>query len=169
MSGSIPASALYFGSYEWFKLKSNEHGFGKTHPNLAHLLGGIFAEAVACIFFVPIDVIKERRQVQSSLKAYDYKSDADAVRQVAKHEGIRGLYRAYWATVGSFGPFSALYFMFYEKSKQMCLGESNETLGFMQSMLCSWVSGGLASTLTNPLDLAKLRLQVQRAGGSKVK
>ena len=40
-------------------------------------------------------------------------------------------------------------------------------IGFKQSMICSWISGGLASTLTNPLDLAKLRLQVQRAGGNK--
>ena len=28
------------------------------------------------------------------------------------------------------------------------------------------VSGGLASVLTNPLDMAKLRLQVQRAGAT---
>lgn len=34
-----------------------------------------------------------------------------------RHEGIRGLYRAYGATVMSFGPFSALYFVFYEFAK----------------------------------------------------
>jgi hypothetical protein len=32
-------------------------------------------------------------------------------------EGIKGLYRAYAATVFSFGPFSALYFMLYEHIK----------------------------------------------------
>jgi hypothetical protein len=31
-------------------------------------------------------------------------------------------------------------------------------------MFCSMVAGGTASILTNPLDMAKLRLQVQRAG-----
>lgn len=36
-----------------------------------------------------------------------------------KIEGIRGLYRAYGATVMSFGPFSALYFLFYEYIKGM--------------------------------------------------
>ena len=30
---------------------------------------------------------------------------------------MRGLYRAYGATVSSFGPFSALYFYFYETLK----------------------------------------------------
>lgn len=34
-----------------------------------------------------------------------------------KMEGLRGLYKAYGATVLSFGPFSGLYFMFYEKIK----------------------------------------------------
>jgi hypothetical protein len=77
----------------------------------------MFAEAVACILFVPIDVIKERRQVQSNLGKYSYSSDLDAFRQIRNTEGIRGLYRAYGATVMSFGPFSALYFSFYEKMK----------------------------------------------------
>ena len=42
----------------------------------------------------------------------------DAIRQVMRTEGTRGLYRAYGATVMSFGPFSALYFLFYEKFKE---------------------------------------------------
>lgn len=120
LTGSIPASALYFGSYEWFKMKAHQNGFLKSHPNLCHLAGGMFAETIACVLFVPIDVIKERRQVQSSLKTYAYKSDRDAIRQIAKTEGLRGMYRAYGATVFSFGPFSALYFMFYEKFKLWC-------------------------------------------------
>ena len=32
-------------------------------------------------------------------------------------EGLSGLYKGYGATVLSFGPFSGLYFMFYEKIK----------------------------------------------------
>ncbi len=31
-------------------------------------------------------------------------------------------------------------------------------------MLCSMMAGACASIITNPLDMAKLRLQVQRAG-----
>ena len=45
------------------------------------------------------------------------KGDIDALRQVSRTEGVRGLYRAYGATVMSFGPFSGLYFMFYEYAK----------------------------------------------------
>ena len=80
-------------------------------------MGGMFAETVSCLFFVPVDVIKERRQVQANLRSFKYANDIDAIRQVMNTEGMRGLYRAYGATVLSFGPFSALYFLFYEKMK----------------------------------------------------
>lgn len=36
----------------------------------------------------------------------------------------------------------------------------------MESLLLSGLSGALAGTLTNPLDMAKLRMQVQRAEGA---
>lgn len=41
----------------------------------------------------------------------------DAIQKILKSEGVVGLYRAYGATVASYGPFSAFYFMFYEKLK----------------------------------------------------
>mgnify|MGYP001020664140 CR=1 FL=1 len=84
---------------------------------MSYLAGGMFAETIACIIFVPVDVIKERRQVQANLGTFKYRNDLDAIRQVVGTEGIRGLYRAYGATVMSFGPFSALYFFFYETLK----------------------------------------------------
>lgn len=150
------------------------------------MAGGMFAEAVACALFVPVDVIKERRQVQADLGKYHYKSDLDAIKQIKATEGIRGLYRAYGATVLSFGPFSALYFTFYENIKGAVVkndpatylkkvnkeGEDGkkaahtQDIGFFQSMLCSMLAGGVASVMTNPLDMAKLRLQVQRAGAT---
>mgnify|MGYP001131846061 CR=1 FL=1 len=107
------------------------------------------------------------------MKSYQYKGDIDALKQVTKTEGIRGLYRAYGATVMSFGPFSGLYFMFYEYAKGFFIdnnpeaflnkvhGTSNSNnIGFFESMACGMFAGSLAGTLTNPLDMAKLRLQV---------
>ncbi len=59
--GSIPAAGLYFGSYELFKQRTLQMEFFRHHPFVAYLSGGMFAEAVACLIFVPVDVIKERR------------------------------------------------------------------------------------------------------------
>lgn len=61
VSGSIPAAGLYFGSYELFKNYSLESPFFQKNPSLSYFAGGMFAEIVACLIFVPVDVIKERR------------------------------------------------------------------------------------------------------------
>lgn len=81
--------------------------------------------------FVPVDVIKERLQVQSVLVTEQarsnklgmisapfvpYKHSLDAFTSIVRNEGLRGgLYRGFGVTLLSFGPFSALYFLFYEK------------------------------------------------------
>lgn len=39
-----------------------------------------------------------------------------------------------------------------------------EDISFWQTMVSSMAAGACASLLTNPLDMAKLRMQVQRAG-----
>ena len=51
----------------------------------------------------------------SGTKATYYKNSFQAVKIIAREEGIRGIYRGYAATLLSFGPFSALYFTFYEE------------------------------------------------------
>lgn len=77
----------------------------------------MLAETVACILFVPIDVIKERLQVQSSLGTYYYKNSIEAFQKIIANEGFFGIYRAYGATVMSFGPCSAINLMTYDLLK----------------------------------------------------
>jgi hypothetical protein len=92
------------------------------------------------------------------------------------------VYRGYGATLASFGPLSALYFALYESMKGAVLarrggvqggsgagggaaaGTTTLPLGWQITTACA--AGGLASALTNPLDLVKLRLQVQRGAAS---
>ena len=80
----------------------------------------------SCIVFVPVDVIKERLQVQqttstltsgssSSNKLPIYRGSFDALLQICKQEGVRGIYKGYGATLLTYGPFSALYFLLYEE------------------------------------------------------
>ena len=137
----------------------------------------MLAETVSCIIYVPVDVIKERMQIQQRLdvKTYGnthYRGSWDALCSIAKTEGFRGIYKGYLATLASFGPFSALYFMFYERFKDLAREHHQITLTqnrmedanlpFLQLVSCSAGAGALASWLTSPLDMAKLRLQVQR-------
>ena len=91
-----------------------------------HFSSGMLAEAVTCIIYVPVDVVKERMQVQRRERSltsnkkpqlYQYKGSWDALQQIIRTEGMKGIYRGYGATLASFGPFSALYFVFYERCK----------------------------------------------------
>ena len=142
-----------------------------------HFSSGMLAEAVTCIIYVPVDVIKERMQVQSreGLKSnnydglikpkpqsYHYNGSLDALQQIIRTEGLKGIYRGYWATLASFGPFSALYFVFYERCKVVAQSMDDGDLPLHYLIACSAGAGALASWLTSPLDMAKLRLQVQR-------
>ena len=102
-------------------------------------------------------------------------------------EGLSGIYRGYGATIASFGPYSAFYFMFYEQIKSTTLAYyfksrtvsgrgshggveeigkehagSAEEAPFLLHLVNSSVASVMGSFVTNPLDLVKLRLQVQR-------
>ena len=84
------------------------------------------AEAVSCVLWVPIDVVKERLQVQRPGDSNSYKGSLHALRKIAAQEGLGSLYRGYGATLASFGPMSAINFAVYEQLKQQWLS----SLGF---------------------------------------
>uniref|UniRef100_A0A7S1VGQ1 Mitochondrial carrier protein n=1 Tax=Grammatophora oceanica TaxID=210454 RepID=A0A7S1VGQ1_9STRA len=162
--GGTPGTMLYLCSYDFIKqsAQNNEEFY-------VHFSAGMLAEAIACVVYVPVDVIKERLQVQSPASTKDgisYKNGWDALIKIQQTEGIRGIYRGYGATLASFGPFSALYFMFYEQLKMEStkrLDLDRQDLPFHWTVGCTCAAGAVASWLTSPLDMAKLRLQVQRA------
>jgi len=199
--GGTPGTVLYLTGYEYFRdsissvvmkwnegnettsaeRKNNKPSLSPVQEFSVYVSSGILAEALACIIYVPVDVVKERMQVQQKVGAsqnYQYNGSWDALRQIIRTEGMRGIYKGYGATLASFGPFSALYFMFYEQcklwSKEYIHQQSQDIetrnrvtvkdgeLPLIHLVACSAGSGALASWLTSPLDMAKLRLQVQR-------
>ena len=167
---SAPASCVYFSSYEAAK-----EAFGGGV--MAHLGAGLLAEALSCTLYVPIDVVKERMQVQGGIRRGGdtpyYASARDAFSQILSKEGIKGLYRGYGATLAAFGPFSAIYFACYEALRARALDwdrkrESGGRGSGGGSLLPLWLqatvaagAGAVASAATAPLDLVKLRLQTQ--------
>ncbi|KAL7563329.1 hypothetical protein ACA910_016684 [Epithemia clementina (nom. ined.)] len=149
-----------------------------------HFSSGMIAEAVACIVYVPVDVIKERLQVQHPTDKLAYRGSWDALQTIARREGIPALYKGYGATLLSFGSYSGFFFVLYEQMQSQVktyfydyplLGPKDNnavTLPFHWTLACSCGASSLASWITSPLDMAKLRLQVQRGqitggGGSE--
>ena len=165
--GGTPGTMIYLCSYDIIKHRLSSISHRQETNFMVHFASGMLAEAIACIIYVPVDVIKERLQVQHSSFAQgssnNYRNSMDALHQIAKKEGFSGIYKGYGATLASFGPFSALYFVFYEQLKVISRQtNANGELPFSSIIMCSCSAGALASWLTSPLDMAKLRLQVQR-------
>ncbi|KAF1330308.1 hypothetical protein FI667_g5201, partial [Globisporangium splendens] len=176
MIGSAPATCLYLTSYEVSKDSLQSIDVFRNSPSLSYLGAGMLAEALSCVLWVPIDVIKERMQVQSKVAAATsgsagktaqtlyYRNTVHAIQTIMKTEGLSGMYKGYMATLFSFGPFSALYFMLYEKNKAIAQSYLKvEDLPPLYTLTGAALAGATASFLTNPLDLIKLRLQIQRA------
>mmetsp|Transcript_2136 Transcript_2136/g.4097 ORF Transcript_2136/g.4097 Transcript_2136/m.4097 type:complete len:201 (+) Transcript_2136:373-975(+) len=142
----------------------------RDYPSICHFCSGFMAETVSCVLWVPIDVVKERLQVQSDLNT-QYRGNLDAVRTIWKSEGWNGIYKGYGATIISFGPFTAIFLMLSERFKVMAMdylnAKSEKDVPFWMFVCTGASSGAIASILTNPLDKAKLRLQVQRANISQ--
>ena len=182
--GGIPGTCMYLTGYEICKSYMVEWNFS---PFLAFICSGMFAEVFCCTVFVPVDVIKERLQVYqpplasaskaavtsaassssagSSSCSVTYTGSIDAFKKILRHEGMRGLYKGYFATIFSFGPYSSIFFLGNEKIKEFILtskGTSNTSkeVSFAESLFISATAAAIASFCTTPLDLVKLRMQI---------
>ena len=113
--GGLPGTCLYFTSYELLKLRLSKYEHLSSFS--VYLSSGMLAEAVCCIIYVPVDVVKERLQVYQTVNISDglYSNSLSTFQGIIRKEGFKGLYSGYMATLLSYGPFSAVYFLGYEK------------------------------------------------------
>ncbi|KAI9987312.1 hypothetical protein PInf_023313 [Phytophthora infestans] len=147
--GSAPATCLYMTSYEVCKDALMDVEIFRSSPSLLYLGAGMAAETLSCVLWVPVDVIKERMQVQvqalsasGATREIYYRNTLDAVQTIAHMERLAG--------------------------KALAQNRLDvEELPAQYTLASAAAAGATASFLTNPLDLIKLRLQVQRAYASQ--
>jgi len=118
-----------------------------------------------------MDVVKQRLQVQKQSHnaqvniSHNYKGSMDAVKQIIKEDGFRGLFRGLGAGLLTFGPYVSLYFAFYEQFKLYCANQifhsTVQSLPFYVYLSSAALAGSLSAAVTCPLDVAKTRIQVQ--------
>lgn len=180
--GAAPGVALYLTTYDrvtcwWTALGATWTASPETATALARVAastpgsvtaftGGFIAEVVSCLVWVPIDVSKERLQSQPPQLAGRYRGSLDAVQTIVRNEGVFCLYKGYLSTLASFGPFSAVYFVFYEffgRWLRTVLPGDHSRNSFLVNLMAGAGGNIVASLFTNPLELIKTRLQVQRA------
>jgi len=163
--GSFPGTVLFFGSYEYSKRHMLEYG---VQPHLAYLASGFIGDLTASIVYVPSEVLKTRLQLQGRhnnpffSSGYNYRGMGDAVRTIVRKEGFSALFYGYRATLYRDLPFSALQFMFYEQGQTWARqSRGSREIGWQLELLTGAAAGGLAGTITCPLDVVKTRLQTQ--------
>lgn len=183
-------SAIYFSSLnalrrefarEQQKLQSHrDGGHGKRRDtshssslpklsNSANLATGAVARVFAGFLMMPITVIKVR--YESNL--YSYTSLWQASSAIFKSEGLRGFFAGFGATAVRDAPYAGLYVLFYEQSKKRLSKlaakidhqtSPDPTLSSSASAGINFASGiaaaGLGTTITNPFDAIKTRLQL---------
>eukprot|EP00392_Amoebophrya_sp_AT5.2_P008918 g8946.t1 len=132
------------------------------------------AEAVSCVFWCPVDVVKERLQVQKQLSVYQYRNGRDAVAQILKKEGLRGLYRAYGATLAAFGPQTAINLATYEQLEARAMaawlrrGSTPIYRSIVQVVAGLYCSCGSGSRMVWAVAMGCVVVRAERAADGKV-
>ncbi|KYO03413.1 mitochondrial carrier protein, putative [Plasmodium reichenowi] len=171
---TIPATCLYFCCFEYLKLKKlqynnvfQEKGIinDKSNKNddlnfISYFSLAFLSEAISCIIFVPIDVIKERLQAQKYLQLKEHKTTSKLIKEYIYKQGLSRLYRGYISTCLSYGMFCGSFFFFqsigHKIMNQLDI-ESSHYNNLKLNLACSFISGFISS----PLDIIRIRFQLQ--------
>ncbi|XP_042655827.1 S-adenosylmethionine mitochondrial carrier protein isoform X3 [Tyto alba] len=157
--GSFPNAAAFFITYENVKSMLH-HGSSSYLTPATHMVAASLGEVVACLIRVPSEVVKQRAQVSPS------SSTLRILSHTLYQEGIQGLYRGYKSTVLREIPFSLVQFPLWESLKDLWSWKQGHVVDSWQSAVCGAFAGGFAAAVTTPLDVAKTRIMLAKAGSS---
>lgn len=117
---------------------------------------------------MPVTVLKVRYESDY----YAYRSLWGAAKDIVRHEGVRGLFAGFGATAIRDAPYAGLYVVFYEQFKKSVAvllrpvsnGDAVDGTAAPSGATVNFLSGafaaGLATTITNPFDVVKTRVQL---------
>lgn len=168
--GSIPSSALYFGSYETMKSYLNYNFENSTvlGRQARHVIAAASGNFASSLIFVPKDAIKQQMQVIKT-GLIEYKgprlpsgeiriSTLQMSKDIFKREGVKGFYPNYRATLLRNIPSAMIRFTLYEELRILahkCVASRYETLGYL---VAGTISSACSSAFTTPFDVVKTRL-----------
>nr|XP_025740497.1 S-adenosylmethionine mitochondrial carrier protein isoform X3 [Callorhinus ursinus] len=136
-------------------------GFRGIYAGVPSAAIGSFPNAAA--FFITYEYVKWLWHTDSSSYLMPVKHMLAAS---AGEVGIQGLYRGYKSTVLREIPFSLVQFPLWESLKALWSWRQDHVVDCWQSAVCGAFAGGFAAAVTTPLDVAKTRIMLAKAGSS---
>jgi solute carrier family 25 folate transporter 32 len=189
-SSSFYAHAPSERTRDWTRARAaRDITYALTDPQVSNALAGAGAGAVAATIVCPLDVLKTRLQVSTSVAGGDaYVSTFQSLSSIAKAEGVVGLYRGLTPTIVALLPNWAVYFTAYEflkrtleppeETRTSLSGDpardasdaqklvscfESETMTSVRHVMSAAGAGAATVFVTNPLWVVKTRLQVQHS------
>ncbi|KAH3900491.1 probable Putative mitochondrial carrier protein PET8 [Saccharomycodes ludwigii] len=165
---SAPSASLFFVTYD--SMKKFLHPFfikyigGCNNKSelanvLTHMSASSLGEITACLVRVPAEVIKQRTQTSQLLNSSSWKT-LRSILQNNRGNVISTLYRGWNTTIMREIPFTCIQFPIYEYLKKNCKDPQTESIAPWKGSLCGCVAGGIAASITTPLDVLKTRLML---------
>ncbi|XP_064952953.1 calcium-binding mitochondrial carrier SAL1-like isoform X2 [Musa acuminata AAA Group] len=109
---NIPHSIIKFYTYESLKQLSSKPEGGLS--TLQTLLCGGLAGSTAALFTTPFDVVKTKLQTQAPGTLRKYNGVGHALQEIARQEGLQGLYRGLTPRLAMYVSQGAIFFASYE-------------------------------------------------------
>mmetsp|Transcript_54091 Transcript_54091/g.107384 ORF Transcript_54091/g.107384 Transcript_54091/m.107384 type:complete len:348 (+) Transcript_54091:81-1124(+) len=180
---SFPVQFLYFGGYN-----SSLGALTRLHEKEGSLLGemvpaaalpaaaGAMAECLSALAWIPQDQVTNRLMLgenppRRNLFQRDSASRA-IVRDLYNRGGFTRFYKGYGASITAFVPQGMIWWVVFEEVKVRLEGSSDDRARHPSAVevggvtvnhaVAAAAAGIVASTLTNPFDIAKTRIQTGR-------
>ncbi|KAI8938129.1 hypothetical protein NX059_005796 [Plenodomus lindquistii] len=128
-----------------------------------HFALGSLAGAFGAFMVYPIDLVKTRMQNQrsSGVGHVLYKNSIDCAKKVIKNEGFKGLYSGVLPQLVGVAPEKAIKLTVNDLVRGKLTDNSTGNIKFWHEMLAGGSAGACQVVFTNPLEIVKIRLQIQ--------
>ncbi|KAI0828971.1 mitochondrial carrier [Trametes gibbosa] len=138
--------------------KSFLHEFAHSAYNFG--LGGLAGGFGATIVY-PIDLGERLNQRSTVVGQLLYKNSLDCVRKVLRNEGFRGFYRGLGPQLIGVAPEKAIKLTVNDFIRGRAMDPETGRITLNWELVAGGTAGGCQVIFTNPLEIVKIRLQVQ--------
>lgn len=128
-----------------------------------HFALGSLAGAFGAFMVYPIDLVKTRMQNQRNTRVGErlYNNSIDCARKVVRNEGFLGLYSGVLPQLIGVAPEKAIKLTVNDLVRGFFTDKETGKIWYPWEILAGGAAGGCQVIFTNPLEIVKIRLQVQ--------